>query len=280
MDDVEDCKILEERRDGVADFKRRCQDFQGDGVTDLTMTSGRSRLKEALEDSTWRRRHDDESDDGEVIDDLDEYGNARNFYPKRIINSVDGEDFAFPCMIGFRKFVAYFDPFLAMNIITHKAYNTIIVEGLESSGRNLVTIVKDVYVFVGSFTYVTDFVALEDIGEFIVRDMADVVMGRSFSAVTQLEYDCVKGLISFTRIFDTYIFQMPRTMPRLKNFNLSKVPPLLVLSQRDLMSTLKHPYEKNKLMYKSCLSLGPEYRVDESMKEWLIRGHVGLHEVK
>nr|GEZ81327.1 hypothetical protein [Tanacetum cinerariifolium] len=58
----------------------------------------------------------------------------------------------------FRKFVAYFNPFLPVNIIMRKAYNTIMVEGLESTGRNLVVIVRDVYVFVGSFTYVTDFV--------------------------------------------------------------------------------------------------------------------------
>ncbi|GJY43657.1 hypothetical protein Tco_0431870 [Tanacetum coccineum] len=150
---------------------------------------------------------DDESDDGEVLNELDEYGNAGIFYHNRIINSLDGEDLSFPCMIGFRKFVAYFDPFFPMNIITRKAYNTIIVEGLESTGRNLVAIVRDVYVFVESFTYVMDFVVLEDIGEFL--------------------------------IFDTYIFWMPRTIPRLKNFEWSKVSPILVLSQRDLMSGLR-----------------------------------------
>ncbi|GKD28800.1 hypothetical protein Tco_1239578, partial [Tanacetum coccineum] len=154
---------------------------------------------------------DDESDDGEVLDELDEYGNAGFFYHNRIIKSLDGEDLTFPCMIGFRKFVAYFDPFLPMNIITRKTYNTIMVEGLESTGRNLVAIVSDVYMFVGR---------------------------RPFRAVTQLEYDCVKGLISFSRIFDTYIFQMPHTIPRLKNFEWSKVPPILVLRQRDLMSGL------------------------------------------
>ncbi|GJW56367.1 hypothetical protein Tco_0103098 [Tanacetum coccineum] len=165
----------------------------------------------------------DESDDGEVLNELDEYGNAGNFYPNRIINSFDREDLAFPCMIGFRKFVAYFNPFLPMNIITRKAYNTIMVEGLESTGRNLVGIVNDVYVFIRSFTYVTDFVVLEDIGEFIVSDMTDVVMGRPFRAVTQLDYDYIKGLISFSGIFDTYIFWMPCTIPRLKNFEWGKV---------------------------------------------------------
>ncbi|GJX98260.1 hypothetical protein Tco_0355279 [Tanacetum coccineum] len=100
---------------------------------------------------------DDESEDGEVLNELDE------------------------------KFVTYFNPLLPMNIITRKAYKTIMAEGVESTGMNLVAIVKDVYVFVGSFTYVTDFVVLEDIGEFIVSDMTDVVMGRPFRAVTQLD---------------------------------------------------------------------------------------------
>nr|GEU43553.1 hypothetical protein [Tanacetum cinerariifolium] len=40
------------------DFKRWRQDFQSDGIMDLARTSRRSRLKVALEDSTWRRRHD------------------------------------------------------------------------------------------------------------------------------------------------------------------------------------------------------------------------------
>ncbi|GJV40580.1 hypothetical protein Tco_1419020 [Tanacetum coccineum] len=59
-----------------------------------------------------------------------------------------------------------------------KSYNTIMVEGLESIGKNLVAIVRDVYVFVGSFTYITDLVVLEDIGEFIQINKAEVVMGN------------------------------------------------------------------------------------------------------
>ncbi|GJV47761.1 MAK10-like protein [Tanacetum coccineum] len=42
-----------------------------------------------------------------------------------------------------------------MNIVTRKAYNTIMVEGLESTGKNFVAIVRDVYVSVGRFTYST-----------------------------------------------------------------------------------------------------------------------------
>ncbi|GKC35214.1 hypothetical protein Tco_1047598 [Tanacetum coccineum] len=216
---------------------------------------------------------DNDSDDEEVLNELCEYENAGTLPRERIINSSDGDDLAFECMIGFRKFTAYLDPFLPMNIISRKSYNTIMVDGLEGTGRNLVAIVKDVYVFVGSFTYIMDFVVLEDIGEFIMSNMAEVLMGRPFRKITKLKYDVVMGLVSFTKIFDTYTYRMPRTIPRLKNFKWNKVPPLLELSQNDLMNGLRHPHEKNKFMYKNCLNLGPEYQVNESMKEWLLRGH-------
>ncbi|GJT78039.1 hypothetical protein Tco_1044764 [Tanacetum coccineum] len=166
---------------------------------------------------------DNDSDDGEVLNELIEYENVETLRRERIINSFDGDDLAFQCMIGFRKFTAYLDPFLPMNIISRKAYNTIMVEGLEGTGKNLVSIVKDVYVFVGSFTYITNFVVLEDIGEFIMNDMTEVLMGKPFRKIIKLKYDVTKGLVSFTKIFDTYTYKMPRTIPRLKNFNWSKV---------------------------------------------------------
>ncbi|GKA49839.1 hypothetical protein Tco_0742912, partial [Tanacetum coccineum] len=61
---------------------------------------------------------DNDSDDDEVLNELIEYENARTLRRERIINSFDGDDLAFQCMIGFRKFIAYLDPFLSMNIIS------------------------------------------------------------------------------------------------------------------------------------------------------------------
>nr|GEV16206.1 homeodomain-like protein [Tanacetum cinerariifolium] len=225
---------------------------------------------------------DNDLDNGEVLNELVEYENVGMIRHERAINSFDGDDLAFQCMIGFRKFVAYFDPFLPMNIITCKAYNTTMVEGLESTKKNLVAIVRDVYAFVGSFTYITDFVVLEDIEVFILINKAEVVMDKPFRKITKLEYDYAKGLMSFIRIFDNYTFQMPCTILRFKrwgNVSWSKISPILVLSQRDLTNGFKNAYEKNRFMYKNCLSLGPEYQVIESIKEWLIHGHMSIHEV-
>ncbi|GJT16841.1 hypothetical protein Tco_0875547 [Tanacetum coccineum] len=222
---------------------------------------------------------DNDSDDEEVLNELSEYENVGTLRRERIINSYDEDDLEFQCMIGFKKFIAYLDPFLPMNIISRKAYNTIMVDKLEGTGMNLVAIVRDVYIFVGSFTYITDFVVLEDIGEFIMSNMTDVLMDRPFRKITKLKYDIAKGLVSFTKVFNTYTYRMPRTIPRLKNFNWSKILPLLELSQNDLLNGFRHPYEKNKFMYKDCLKLGPEYQVDERMKEWLTHGHVSVHEI-
>ncbi|GKD01415.1 hypothetical protein Tco_1171689 [Tanacetum coccineum] len=160
---------------------------------------------------------DNDLDDDEVLNELIEYENVGMLHREKAISSFDGDDLAFQCMIGFRKSDAYFDPFLTMNFITRKAYNMIMVEGLESTGKNLVVVVRDVYMFVGSLTYIIYFVVLEDIGEFIQINKAKILMGKPFRKITKLEYDCAKGLMSFNRIFDNYTFQMPHTIPRFKH---------------------------------------------------------------
>ncbi|GJT10174.1 zinc finger, CCHC-type containing protein [Tanacetum coccineum] len=47
--------MFTERGDGVAGIKRRRRDLSSDGVRNLATASGRGRLKEDLESSTWRR---------------------------------------------------------------------------------------------------------------------------------------------------------------------------------------------------------------------------------
>ncbi|GKA70004.1 hypothetical protein Tco_0776068 [Tanacetum coccineum] len=91
---------------------------------------------------------DNDSDDGEVLNELSEYESVGMLHRERIINSFDRSVLAFQCMIGFRKFTTYLDPFLPMNIISRKAYNTIMVEGLENTWQNLVAVVRDAYMFV------------------------------------------------------------------------------------------------------------------------------------
>ncbi|GJS23774.1 hypothetical protein Tco_0452406 [Tanacetum coccineum] len=50
--------VFTERGDGVAGIKRRRRDLSSDGVRNSATASGRGRLKEDLESSTWRRSQD------------------------------------------------------------------------------------------------------------------------------------------------------------------------------------------------------------------------------
>ncbi|GJR41895.1 hypothetical protein Tco_1309998, partial [Tanacetum coccineum] len=54
------------RGDGVAGIKRHHRDIYGDGVRNFTTASGRGRLKEDLESSTWQRRGQDNTFDDDV----------------------------------------------------------------------------------------------------------------------------------------------------------------------------------------------------------------------
>nr|GEV57988.1 MAK10-like protein [Tanacetum cinerariifolium] len=107
---------------------------------------------------------------------------------------------------GFRQLVAYFDHILTMNLITRKAFKTIMVKELASRNNNLVAIVRNVHVFVGSFTYVIDFMLSEDIGEYIESDLSEVVMGITFKDCTRLEDNSNEGLITFSKGWDTFTY--------------------------------------------------------------------------
>ncbi|GJZ09102.1 hypothetical protein Tco_0543385 [Tanacetum coccineum] len=51
---------------------------------------------------------DNDSDDGEVLNELSEYENAGALRRERIINGFDGDDLAFQCMIGFRNSTLFY----------------------------------------------------------------------------------------------------------------------------------------------------------------------------
>ncbi|GKB13670.1 deoxyhypusine hydroxylase [Tanacetum coccineum] len=76
---------------------------------------------------------------------------------------------------------------------------------------------RNVQVFLGRFTYTIDFAVFKDNEKYIEIGLSEVVLGKPLKDLTHMEDDYSNGLISFTRLYDTYIFKMPRTVPRLKN---------------------------------------------------------------
>ncbi|GJT69142.1 hypothetical protein Tco_1028428 [Tanacetum coccineum] len=52
------------------------------------------------------------------------------------------------------------------------------------------------------------------------------------------------------------------------------------VSDGDKKNEISHPYQKLKGFYKGVLNLGPDYIRDVKTEEWLIRGHISVHEME
>ncbi|GKD20504.1 hypothetical protein Tco_1222207 [Tanacetum coccineum] len=196
--------------DGVAGIKRRRRDLSSDGVRNLVTASGRGRLKEDLESSTWRRRQDCKATPSQSIERfLNNFANQPNETNMNDLES-DDESVGTPLVSLFSHLDNDSDDGEVLNELID--YENV---GMLRREKAINSFDGDDLGFQCSFTYITDFVVLEDIGEFILIDKAEVVMSKPFRKITKLEYDCAKGLMSFNRILDNYTFQMPRTIVRL-----------------------------------------------------------------
>ncbi|GJT76832.1 hypothetical protein Tco_1043557 [Tanacetum coccineum] len=86
----------------------------------------------------------------------------------------------------------------------------------------------------------------------------------------ELKQDGFDGMITIHNGNDEVTYQMVRSHPRFKhhtNKKWNKIPPLLKVSEEDMMNGISHSYQKLKGFYKGVLNLGPEYIRDAKIEE-------------
>ena len=169
------------------------------------------------------------------------------------------------------------------NIISRSNFNKIMVNKLEYRGDNIVARVEPLHVFVGSFVYLVDFMVMENLGEFIDNELTQVIFGEPFKRLTNLDKKLVDGLITFSDGEEDYVYQMPRSHPRFKNFSIescNRLVPINLLSENDKRKGLKYPHEKNKRYYNGCLELNDEYKKDEATIRLLTLGYVSISDTR
>nr|GEX83092.1 protein kinase-like domain, concanavalin A-like lectin/glucanase domain protein [Tanacetum cinerariifolium] len=62
---------------------------------------------------------------------------------------------------------------------------------------------------VGNFTYVIDFMIVEDISSIIVPRLPQVVLGKPFVEISNMTYDPLEGVMRFTNGTDEIAYKMP-----------------------------------------------------------------------
>jgi hypothetical protein len=128
----------------------------------------------------------------------------------------DPSNINIPCNIGHvHVWKAYIDLISPINIMTRTHYNWVMKKQLGYRMipntiwmSNFVGRVKGLHVFVGNFTYVTDFVIVEDIRPVIDGCLSQVVFGKPFVETSKMNYDPPLGIVRFKNENDEIAYQM------------------------------------------------------------------------
>ncbi|GJS30898.1 hypothetical protein Tco_0491518 [Tanacetum coccineum] len=130
---------------------------------------------------------------------------------------------------------------------------------------------------------INDYPILENMDDYRDEGMGDIIFGEPFLRDVRINAKRFEGMITIYIGDDEVTYQMVRSHPRFKchtNEECNKIPPLLKVSEEDMMTGISHPYQKLKGFYKGLLNFRPDYIRDAKMEEWLIRGHISVHEME
>ncbi|GKE65838.1 hypothetical protein Tco_1519999 [Tanacetum coccineum] len=152
--------------------------------------------------------------------------------------------------------------------MTWMMYNWIMRRKLdprESSNRgfsNFTGRIKGMHVFVGNFTYIVDFMIVEDISSIIDPRLSQVVLGRPFVEISNMTQDPPEGVVRFINGTDEITYKMSHTIEQynsLLDLEKEHTKSVYLRNKEDKRRGVEYVMSKILEFYKGCLKLGPEY---------------------
>nr|GEV30464.1 protein kinase-like domain, concanavalin A-like lectin/glucanase domain protein [Tanacetum cinerariifolium]GEV40996.1 protein kinase-like domain, concanavalin A-like lectin/glucanase domain protein [Tanacetum cinerariifolium] len=152
--------------------------------------------------------------------------------------------------------------------MTRMMYNWIMRRKLkpkESSDRgvsNFTGRIKGMHVFVGNFTYVTDFIFFKDISSIIDPRLSHVVLGKPFIEISNTTHDPLEGVVRFTKGISEVTYKMPQKIKQynsLSDLEKEHTKSVYLRIEDDKRKGLEYVMSKILGFYKECLELGPKY---------------------
>ncbi|GKC21675.1 hypothetical protein Tco_1023825 [Tanacetum coccineum] len=174
-----------------------------------------------------------------------------------------------PCNIGHVHIEkAYIDLNSPLNIMTRMMYNWIMRRKLDPRGNtnggisNFTGRIKGMHVFVRNFTYVVDFMIVEDISSIIDPRLSQVILGRPFVEISNMTHDPPEGVVRFVRGADEVAYKMPHKIEQydsLSDLEKEHTKSVYLRNEEDKRRGVEYVMSKILGFYKECLELGPEY---------------------
>nr|GEZ44573.1 protein kinase-like domain, concanavalin A-like lectin/glucanase domain protein [Tanacetum cinerariifolium] len=118
------------------------------------------------------------------------------------------------------------------------------------------------YVFVGNFTYVIDFMIVEDISSIIDLRLSQVVLGKPFVKTSNMNHDPPERVVRFTNGADKISYKMPHKIEQhnsLSDLEREHTKSVHLRNKEDKRRGVKYVMRKILGFYKECLEIGLEY---------------------
>ena len=166
-----------------------------------------------------------------------------------------------PCMIGhmFREHT-YIDFKAPVNIMSRLYYNWIMSDKMEPRKNpynpnrlcNFVGRAKGLHVFVGNFTYLCDFMILEDVRGIIDPHLGEIVLGKPFIEASNMTYNLEEGIATFSHEDEYVRYMMPHKFEKfrdIEDLDVDNIPTFEEVNQNN-----------DRIKYSGCMALGSEYK--------------------
>ncbi|GKE10627.1 hypothetical protein Tco_1414178 [Tanacetum coccineum] len=115
---------------------------------------------------------------------------------------------------------------------------------------------------VGNFTYIIDFMIVEDISSIIDPRLSQLVLGKPFMEISNMTHDPPEGIVRFTSGTDEVAYKMPHMIEQynsLSNLEKEHTKSVYLRNEKDKRKGVEYVISKILGFYKECLELGPEY---------------------
>ncbi|GJS61217.1 hypothetical protein Tco_0656001 [Tanacetum coccineum] len=118
--------------------------------------------------------------------------------------------------------------------------------------------IKGMHVFVGNFTYVVNFIIVEDISSIIDPRLSQVVLGRPFI----ITHDPPEGVVRFINRTDKVAYKTPHKIEQydsLSDLEKEHTKSFYLRNEEDKRRGVEYVMSKILGFYKECLEIRPEY---------------------
>ncbi|GKE45465.1 hypothetical protein Tco_1472749 [Tanacetum coccineum] len=191
------------------------------------------------------------------------------FLRNPIITEGCMSNFKIPCNIRHVHIEkAYIDLNSPLNVMTRMLYNWIMKRKLDPRDdpnrgvSNFTRRIKGMHIFIGNFTYVIDFMIVEDISSIIDPRLSQVVLGKPFVEISNMTYDLSLEVVKFTDGTNKIAYKIPHKIERynsLSDLEKEYTKSVYLRNEEDKRRGVEYVMSKILEFYKECLELGPEY---------------------